>query len=103
MPHNKVIEQLKENLQLAYRQSIDADAKLDALKKAGHGKFAAIFTKSQGFEEDYTRFCPYVAEIAADLQTLENQAELDAEILQDVVGKLALVLQTLQAFKSQSK
>lgn len=29
MPHTKVIEQLKENLQIAYRQAIDADAKLD--------------------------------------------------------------------------
>lgn len=33
MPHTRVLEQLKDNLQTAYRKSIDADGKLDELKK----------------------------------------------------------------------
>lgn len=33
MPHTQVIEQLKASLQTAYRQAIDADSRLDELKK----------------------------------------------------------------------
>lgn len=43
MPYTKVLEQLTENLQLAYRQAIDADTRLDELQKAGMGKFSHIF------------------------------------------------------------
>lgn len=102
MPHTKVIEQLKENLQTAYRQAIDADAKLDELKKAGHGKFTSIFTADQGFIISSNRFLPYVQELVDDLTTLENQPTLDPVALETYVRQLGILLKTLQVFKKQS-
>ncbi|MGL5392575.1 MAG: prephenate dehydrogenase, partial [Shewanella sp.] len=78
MPHTKVIEQLKENLQTAYRQAIDADAKLDELKKAGHGKFTYIFTADQGFTTSSKRFLPYVQELVDELTRMQAEPNLDA-------------------------
>lgn len=102
MPHTKVIEQLKENLQTAYRQAIDADAKLDELKKAGHGKFTSIFTADQGFIISSNRFLPYVQELVDDLTTLESQPTLDPVALETYVRQLGILLKTLQVFKKQS-
>lgn len=102
MPHTKVIEQLKENLQTAYRQAIDADAKLDELKKVGHGKFTSIFTADQGFIISSNRFLPYVQELVDDLTTLENQPTLDPVALETYVRQLGILLKTLQVFKKQS-
>ena len=102
MPHTKVIEQLKENLQIAYRQAIDADAKLDELKKAGHGKFTSIFTAEQGFMVSSNRFLPYVQELVDDLTKLQQHTSLDPVALETLVRQLAALLQTLHAFKQQS-
>ncbi|ABM23474.1 MULTISPECIES: hypothetical protein [Shewanella] len=102
MPHTKVIEQLKENLQTAYRQAIDADAKLDELKKAGYGKFTSIFTADQGFIISSNRFLPYVQELVDDLTTLESQPTLDPVALETYVRQLGILLKTLQVFKKQS-
>ncbi|ABK46794.1 MULTISPECIES: hypothetical protein [Shewanella] len=102
MPHTKVIEQLKENLQIAYRQAIDADAKLDELKKAGHGKFTSIFTAEQGFIVSSNRFLPYVQELVDDLTKLQQQSSLDPAALETLVRQLATLLKTLHAFKKQS-
>lgn len=102
MPHSKVIEQLKENLQTAYRQAIDADAKLDELKKAGHGKFTRIFTEDQGFIVSSNRFLPYVQELVDDLTKLQTETKLDPAALEIYVRQLATLLKTLQAFKKQS-
>ncbi|MGI2081741.1 prephenate dehydrogenase [Shewanella putrefaciens] len=102
MPHTKVIEQLKENLQTAYRQAIDADAKLDELKKAGYGKFTSIFTADQGFIISSNRFLPYVQELVDDLTTLESQPTLDPAALETYVRQLGILLKTLQVFKKQS-
>ena len=102
MPHTKVIEQLKDNLQIAYRQAIDADAKLDELKKAGHGKFTSIFTAEQGFMVSSNRFLPYVQELVDDLTKLQQHTSLDPVALETLVRQLAALLQTLHAFKKQS-
>lgn len=102
MPQTKVIEQLKENLQIAYRQAIDADAKLDELKKAGHGKFTSIFTAEQGFMVSSNRFLPYVQELVDDLTKLQQHTSLDPVALETLVRQLAALLQTLHAFKKQS-
>lgn len=102
MPHTKAIEQLKENLQTAYRQAIDADAKLDELKKAGYGKFTSIFTADQGFIISSNRFLPYVQELVDDLTTLESQPTLDPVALETYVRQLGILLKTLQVFKKQS-
>ncbi|NMH66850.1 prephenate dehydrogenase [Shewanella salipaludis] len=103
MPHTKVIEQLKENLQLAYRQALDADARLDELKKAGHAKFSTIFTREQGFEAQGNRFLVYVQELAEELDTLQQADKLSATAITHFVHKLGTLLQTLQAFKQNAR
>ncbi|MDR8522194.1 MULTISPECIES: hypothetical protein [Shewanella] len=103
MPHTQVIEQLKASLQTAYRQAIDADARLDELQKAGHVKFDAIFSASEGFTTKSTRFSPYVQELASDMEAMIQNPESLATALESYVPKLALLLQTMQAFKSNAK
>ncbi|MGL4474602.1 MAG: prephenate dehydrogenase [Shewanella sp.] len=100
MPYSRILEQLQQNLQLAYRQAIDADAKLDALQQAGHAKFSTIFKPEQGFTQNSKRFLPYVKDLAAEVAQFPA-IDIDTEQLQTVVKKLALVLSTLQAFKQQ--
>lgn len=101
MPYGNVITQLKTNLQTAYRQAVDADAKLDQLQQAGHGKFAKIFGDEQGFNTASTRFLPYVKELAEAVTQLEQQQ--DQVLLESVVKRLALLLTTLAQFKQQSR
>ncbi|MBB1268198.1 prephenate dehydrogenase [Shewanella sp. SR44-3] len=103
MPYTKVIQQLKENLQTAYRQAIDSDVKLDELQKAGHGKFSAIFAQDQGFETQSNRFLPYVQELANELETFQGSPHISPEALEAHVIKLGVLLQTLQTFKQNSK
>jgi len=103
MPHSQLIEQLKENLQVAYRQAIDADAKLDELQKAGHGKFSTIFTHDEGFDARSNRFSPYVQELANEMTQLPVETDALAPALEKYVRKLGVLLQTLQAFKTQTK
>jgi cytochrome c556 len=103
MPYTKVIQQLKENLQTAYRQAIDADVKLDELQKAGHGKFSTIFSTDQGFKAQSARFLPYVQELADELETLQDKIHIEQQALEEHVIKLGVLLQTLQAFKENSK
>ncbi|WP_394389526.1 prephenate dehydrogenase [Shewanella woodyi] len=103
MPHTRVLEQLKENLQTAYRKSIDADGKLDELKKAGHAKFNTIFTQDEGFSTRSNRFKPYVEELASELEKMPTDPELLPVALEQFVRKLGVLLQTLQAFKDQAK
>ncbi|MCL1141174.1 prephenate dehydrogenase [Shewanella gaetbuli] len=103
MPYTKVIQQLKENLQVAYRQAIDSDNRLDELQKAGHGKFVAIFNKEQGFTQNSNRFLPYVQELATEFETIQESIHTSPETLEAFVKKLGVLLQTLQTFKQQSK
>lgn len=106
MPYTKVLKPLSENIQLAYRQAIDADNKLNLLKKEGHGKFSNIFKQSQVFTTQSNRFLPYVEEIANDLQiftnTMQNSNTDSEQQLQLIVTKLGLLLQLLKSFKTQS-
>ncbi|QSX33326.1 prephenate dehydrogenase [Shewanella avicenniae] len=101
MPYGNVIPQLMTNLQTAYRQAVDADAKLDQLQQAGHAKFSKIFTVEQGFNTQSTRFLPYVKELAEAVAKLE-QAE-DQALLESIVKRLGLILMTLAQFKEQSR
>ncbi|GGI69299.1 hypothetical protein GCM10007978_03880 [Shewanella hanedai] len=103
MPHARVHEQLKDNLLAAYRKSIDADGKLDELKKAGHVKFNTIFTQDQGFSTLSNRFKPYVEELALELDQMPTDAQALPIALEKIVRKLGVLLQTLQAFKDQAK
>jgi len=103
MPHTRIIEQLHQNLQTAYRQAIDADTRLDELKQAGHVKFDTIFTQKEGFSARSNCFRPYVQELSDELDTFPTDiAELPAAI-ELFVPKLGVLLYTLQAFKDQSK
>jgi hypothetical protein len=99
MPYTNVFLQIKENLQIAYRQAIDSDARLDELRKAGHGKFVAIFTEDQGFTESSNRFLPYVQELVIEFDKMQNSTHVAQETLEAFVKKLATLLQTLQVFK----
>ncbi|BDM63188.1 hypothetical protein NFHSH190041_06400 [Shewanella sp. NFH-SH190041] len=101
MPYTKVLGQLKENLQLAYRQAIDADAKLNALQQAGHGKFKNVFADSLGFLTQSNRFLPYVKELAAELDEMQSD-DTGPEELELMVKRLGILLQTLQAFKKRA-
>lgn len=94
-----IIEKLNENLKVAYRQAVDADNKLDQLQKEGHGKFAALFAKDEVFGFEAKRFKPYVLDIAADVDALSQQDELDQQKLKTAVVKLQKVLELLSAFK----
>ncbi|MBR9727582.1 prephenate dehydrogenase [Shewanella intestini] len=103
MPYTKIIQQIKENLQTAYRQSIDCDSRLDELHKAGHGKFVSIFNKEQGFNEQSNRFLPYVKELATDFDRFQSNQHIAPEELESFVKRLATLLQTMQVFKLSSK
>ncbi|MCL1050105.1 prephenate dehydrogenase [Shewanella abyssi] len=103
MPHTQVIEQLKASLQTAYRQAIDADTRLDALKKAGHVKFNTIFTKDEGFSTSSNRFQPYVQELAAEIDAMSREPDTMENLLEGYVRKLGLLLQTMQTFKANTK
>lgn len=103
MPHTKVQAQLQANLQTAYRQALDADKKLDELKKSGHAKFAVIFGKEEHFTTQSNRFKPYVQELASEMEALPAEEEAFAKGLSQLLPKLALLLQTLEAFKKSAK
>ncbi|ESP91382.1 MULTISPECIES: hypothetical protein [Pseudoalteromonas] len=94
-----IIEKLNENLKVVYRQSLDADKKLDELQQQGHGKFSSLFSKDAGFEFEAKRFKPYVLDVAADVDKLSKSEQLDEAHLKKTVFKLQQLLQLLATFK----
>ena len=103
MPHTKVQAQLKINLQTAYRQALDADKKLDELNQSGQAKFTAIFSKDEHFTTQSNRFKPYVQELATDIEALSTETEDFAKRLNQLLPKLAVLLQTLNTFKKNAR
>ncbi|ADN74702.1 conserved hypothetical protein [Ferrimonas balearica DSM 9799] len=101
MSFDTVIEQYRQSLQVAYRQSVDADALLDSLQQDGKGQFNAIFRDDAGFTTQASRFVPYVQELAEGLSQFE--AEPNAEALPQMVQQLELVLSTLAQLRQQLK
>lgn len=95
---DSIIEQLNANLKIVYRQSVDADKKLDELQQQGHGKFKALFPADAGFSFEAKRFKPYVLDVAADVESLSTHG-LDEEKLKATVIKLQQILQLLATFK----
>lgn len=95
---DSIIEQLNTNLKIVYRQSLDADKKLDELQQQGHGKFKALFGTDAGFEFDAKRFKPYVLDVAADVESLTSEG-LDEDKLKNTVIKLQNLLTLLATFK----
>ncbi|MBD1584585.1 prephenate dehydrogenase [Pseudoalteromonas sp. S16_S37] len=94
-----IIEKLNENLKVVYRQSLDADKKLDELQQQGHGKFKALFTEEAGFDFEAKRFKPYVLDVAANVKALSDSEQLDEQLLKTTVQKLQHLLQLLATFK----
>ena len=103
MSYSKVFEQIQQNIQLVYRQAIDADQQLDSFKQAGHGKYKAIFSKDEGFVIESNRFKPYVAELVGEFEELKKQEQPDNQVIADLVARLGVILQTLQLFKQKAK
>ena len=103
MSYSKVFEQIQQNIQLVYRQAIDADQQLDSFKQAGHGKHKAIFSEDEGFVVESNRFKPYVAELVEEFEELKKQEQPDNQVIADLVARLGVILQTLQLFKQKAK
>ena len=99
MTMHAVIEKLNENLKIIYRQALDADKKLDELQQQGHGKFKALFAEDAGFTFEAKRFKPYVLDVAADVEALSHNEELDQQQLTLAVTKLQNLLKLLATFK----
>lgn len=104
MSHTPLFEALTENIRLIYRQSIDADKKIDELRQQDMAKFAAIFDEQQGFTTKANRFTPYAEELGHDLVALQqgNPDDVPANA-QPLVSKIEIQLQLLQVFKSNLK
>jgi len=104
MPHSQLFTALQENIRLIYRQSIDADKKINELRQQDMAKFSAIFDQSQGFTTNADRFTPYAEELAKDLIELQQLApEAVAGQVQPLVAKIEVSLQILQVFKANLK
>lgn len=99
-----VIEQLKQNLQLLYRKSIDADAALKMLRSQGKAKFDSVFDAAAGFNVSSKYFKPYVEEVALSVETtlsLDEQ-QLQAK-LPDIVIKIDKLFKTMAQFQQSMK
>ncbi|RLV58150.1 prephenate dehydrogenase [Parashewanella curva] len=103
MSYQKVLEQIHQNLQLAYRKAIDLDSQLDGLKQEGKGKFSQIFNEDMGFVTKSNRFKPYVLELVEEFEELKQMPNLAESDITEIVARLGVVLQTQQAFKQQVK
>ncbi|WP_028117213.1 hypothetical protein [Ferrimonas senticii] len=101
MSYQTIIDQLRNSLQTAYRQGIDADAVLDQLQQEGQGKFAAIFHQEAGFVTNANRFGPYIKELGDSLLSFEQQP--DNAQLAKLVKQLELLFTTLGHFRNQVK
>jgi hypothetical protein len=105
MTHEQILNSLKENIQIIYRQSVDADQSIEALKEQNKANFSAIFGDSTPFLARSPLFLVYVEEIVADMLTLQ-QTQSDDDIkrlLPGLVKKIELMFKTLQAFKQGLK
>ncbi|MCE0557062.1 MULTISPECIES: hypothetical protein [unclassified Motilimonas] len=101
MTHEQILNSIKENIQLIYRQSVDADQSIEALKEQDKAKFTAIFGDNTPFTTRSALFLVHVEELAADLLALQ-QSRSDAEFERDLprlVKKIELMFKTLQGFK----
>ncbi len=89
---------LQIDLQHVYRQAVDIDHKLDALEEQGKGKFESVFAEDSPFKAKAKRLLPYIEELAADLQLLTEEAQLETA-LQTYLAKLKFVHELINEFK----
>lgn len=102
----KLINSLEENLKDLYRKAIDADEKINQLKKQGQGKFEAIFNKQQGFNTSANKFMPYLEEVAESILVIkqsDTSVEQQKEQLEVVVKQLHLLHLTIANFNEATK
>lgn len=101
-----LINSLEENLKDLYRKAIDADDKINHLKKQGHGKFEAIFNKEQGFKTSANKFMPYLEEVAENILKIKESgqpAEQQQADIEKVVKQLHLLHSTIANFSEAVK
>ncbi|EWH11251.1 hypothetical protein DS2_05320 [Catenovulum agarivorans DS-2] len=97
-----ILENIRQNLALAYEKAQECDQILDQLQQNGQGKFSAIFT--DGFVTQATRFKPYVEEIAQDFYPYTQlseaqQQQIEPQVLAAIVVKLEKVFSTQAKFQ----
>ncbi len=103
MDKSNLVKSLQENLQLIYRQSVDADKQLTQLREIDKAKFGTVFA-DQHFRTKADTFLPYVEELAADLLAIqEAEGEQYKKLAPYLVIKIELVFKTLSAFKAGLK
>ena len=105
MATEQLFSALQENIRQIYRKSVDADQRLDQLRKQDKGKFSTIFDKTTGFTTEANRFQPYAEELGRDLLALQqdpSEHNLQAK-LPELVKKIELQLQMLTVFKSNAR
>ena len=94
-----VLDKLKDNLQIIYRKSIDADAALNQLQQQGKGKFATIFADNSPFTTRAKRFEPYVQEVAGNMDTFLAH-DFTAVPIDDLQPELVVIVQQIEALLS---
>ena len=104
MSKENVLKQLQENVKIIYHKAVDADQKLQLLRKQEKAAFAQIFTDDSAFKNHSTTFLPYVEELAADLQEIQTDDEAHYKtLLPAIVVKIELLFKTLNSFKANLK
>ncbi|MCM2678422.1 hypothetical protein [Echinimonas agarilytica] len=102
--HALAISMLQSELKQLYRKCVDADQKLDALRKDGKAKFAALFDKDSPFEKEARHFVEYLAELAGDIETLEQEkSEQWPHHLKLLLHKIQMMHQLLEQFSTSLK
>jgi primosomal protein N'' len=99
-----ILNKLRENLQVIYRRSVDADEQLKLLRKNGVGKYGKIFSDKSEFNVSSKQFLPYVEEVANNIEQLPQLSDQEqAAALNNIVKKIHLLLTTLDQFKQSLK
>ena len=97
-----IIENIRQNLAVAYQKAQECDQFIEQLQQNGQGKFSAIF--AEGFTTKATRFMPYVEEIAADFYPFTQlsevqQQQINPQELAKIVVKLEKIFATQSKFQ----
>ena len=88
---------LDQNMQEIYRKAVDADTRLNELKKQGLGKFASIFTEQSAFRCNEKTFMPYVAELTEDVARFrDTEDNVDLAVILNKMEQLHKVLAALK-------
>ncbi len=90
---------LQQELKQLYRKCVDADQKLDQLRKQGMAKFSTLFEQESPFVSQGRHFVDYLPELATDLEQLQQApAAAWPEQLKPFLQKLQTLHQLLEQF-----